>query len=171
MKKQIISEEFKRMQKLAGIIQENTEILKEAYDVYPTSEEEIEDSNIKKLFTFLKDLKPEIETPIALDNNKPKFIKISSQFEKDKTALNSLSNFTNLDFNAYAKMLKTKNYQERQRLTSKERLNWNGINILFGSGAKDIPQPRKQDSIAKGWEGSRKNALRAIMINTLAGNN
>ena len=139
--------------------------IKELFNIYPESEDQIYDPNIKAIYKLLKAVNPNIENPISLDKSKPKVIKIARDFEKDKIALSALTKLTGEDFQAFADLLKTKRGKERYKLKAEEKLVWNGITILFGAGAKNLPKGSEPYDTAASWRNTRKLSTLLGLIN------
>ena len=150
-------------EELSEFVKENEQI-EELFNIYPESEDQISDPNIKAIYKLLKTVNPNIEKPISLDKSKPKVIKIARDFEKDKKALAALTKLTGKDFEEFADLLKTKRGKERYTLKVGEKPVWNGITILFGSGAKNLPKGSKPYDTAASWRDTRKLALRVGLL-------
>ena len=96
-----------------------SDVLDEAFTVFPKSEDEIENSKIKQLYSIVK-LYPKLtlEDPIVLDPSKPNLVKISRSLQRDSKFIEYLSN---------------------QLSTKFDPLNggkWNGLIINWGEGSR-----------------------------------
>ena len=138
--------------------------IKELFNIYPESEDQISDPSIKAIYKLLKAVNPDVEKPISLDKSKPKVVKISRKFEKDKKALAALTKLTGKDFESYVELLKTKRGKERYTLKAEEKPIWNGVTILFGSGAENLPKGSKPFDTAASWRDTRNLALRVGLL-------
>ncbi len=96
-----------------------SDVLDEAFTVFPKSEDEIENSKIKQLYSIVKSYpKLTLEDPIVLDPNKPNLVKISRSLQRDSKFIEYLSN---------------------QLSTKLDPLNggkWNGLTINWGEGSR-----------------------------------
>ena len=96
-----------------------SDVLDEAFTIFPKSEDEIENSKIKQLYSIVKSYpKLALEDPIVLDPNKPNLVKISRSLQRDSKFIEYLSN---------------------QLSTKLDPLNggkWNGLTINWGEGSR-----------------------------------
>ena len=96
-----------------------SDVLDEAFTVFPKSEDEIENSKIKQLYSIVKSYpKLTLEDPIVLDPSKPNLVKISRSLQRDSKFIEYLSN---------------------QLSTKFDPLNggkWNGLIINWGEGSR-----------------------------------
>jgi hypothetical protein len=96
-----------------------SDVLDEAFTVFPKSEDEIENSKIKQLYSIVKSYpKLTLEDPIVLDPSKPNLVKISRSLQRDSKFIEYLSN---------------------QLSTKFDPLNggkWNGLTINWGEGSR-----------------------------------
>lgn len=78
---------------LEGMLKEMGIDLNEAFTIFPTSEEEIENLKIKNIFKIIKQYPNlELEDPIVLDPNKPQTVKITRSLQRDSQFVEFLSN-------------------------------------------------------------------------------
>jgi hypothetical protein len=95
------------------------EILGEAFSVFPTTEDEIPNENIKELFRIIKKYPNlSLNDPIVLDPKSSNIVKISRSLQRDSKFIEYLNN--ELDIN----------------LDSISGTKWNDISIKWGEGSR-----------------------------------
>ena len=102
------------------------ETLTEAFNIHPSSEEEIENPKLKELYNLLMSFGLS-EHPISLDKTKPNVVKIKKIFahkskKEAKQARAALTQLTGEDFEA----LKNKEIK---------KIVWNGLTLVYGDGS------------------------------------
>ena len=96
-----------------------SEVLGEAFTIFPKSEDEIENPKIQQLFSIIKSYpKLTLEDPIVLDSNKPNQIKISRSLQRDPKFTEYLSSQLNIKLDP---------------LTGGK---WNGLTLSWGEGSR-----------------------------------
>ena len=96
-----------------------SEVLEEAFTVFPKSEDEIENPKIKQIFSLVKSYpKLALEDPIVLDPKNPNTIKISRSLQRDSKFIDYLSSKLNIKLDSYTGG------------------KWNGLSILWGEGSR-----------------------------------
>jgi len=94
-------------------------LIKEAFNVFPTTEDEISNEKIKKLFRVIKKYpKLSIEDPLVLDPKSPNIAKISRSLQRDPKFIKYLNNKLNIE------------------LDPMDGAKWNGVSIKWGEGSK-----------------------------------
>jgi hypothetical protein len=95
------------------------EILGEAFSVFPTTEDEIQNESIKELFRIIKKYPNlSLNDPIVLDLKSPNIVKISRSLQRDSKFIEYLNN--ELDIN----------------LDPISGAKWNNISIKWGEGSR-----------------------------------
>jgi len=96
-----------------------SEVLEEAFTIFPKSEEEIENPKIKQLFSIIKSYpKLSLEDPIVLDPKSPNTIKISRSLQRDANFITFLSDKLKIKLNPLSGG------------------KWEGISIKWGEGSR-----------------------------------
>jgi hypothetical protein len=96
-----------------------SEILGEAFSVFPTTEDEIQNESIKELFRIIKKYPNlSLNDPIVLDLKSPNIVKISRSLQRDSKFIEYLNN--ELDIN----------------LDPISGAKWNDISIKWGEGSR-----------------------------------
>ena len=93
--------------------------LDEAFSVFPTTEDEIQNEKVKELFRIIKDYPNlSVNDPLVLDPNSPNIAKITRSLQRDSKFINYLNNELgiNLDPLSGAK--------------------WDGVSIKWGEGSR-----------------------------------
>jgi hypothetical protein len=95
------------------------DILYEAFQFFPTSEDQIENDTVKKLFSIIKKYpKLKIEDPIVMADPTSNKIKISRSLQKDPNFIKYISEKLKTDINANSGG------------------KWGGISIIWGDGSR-----------------------------------
>jgi len=95
------------------------DILYEAFEFFPTSEQEIENDSVKKLFSIIKKYPGlEMEDPIVMSDPKSKKVKISRSLQRDPKFIQYLSN------------------KLKVNVSDTSGANWDGLSILWGEGSR-----------------------------------
>jgi LysM repeat protein len=119
-------------------------IIMEAFTVFPKSEKEIKNKDIKSLFTAVK-ANTDIEDPIALDPQAPNAVNITRKLQTDKKTIASIKKLTGQDI-------------------SGGKIRWNGLSIKFGEGSRG---GRGVKSKGLGFEGTLTADLKNLKDNGL----
>ena len=119
-------------------------ILTEAFTVFPKSEKEIKNKDIKSLFTAVK-ANTDIEDPIALDPQAPNAVNITRKLQTDKKTIAAIKKLTGQDI-------------------SGGKIRWNGLSIKFGEGSRG---GRGVKSKGLGFEGTLTADLENLKQNGL----
>jgi len=128
-----------------------SEVLEEAFTIFPKSEEEIENPKVKQLFSIIKSYpKLSLEDPIVLDPKSPNTIKISRSLQRDTNFITFL-----LD------KLKIK-------IDPLSGGKWEGISIKWGEGSRG---GRGVKSKGLGFEGELLSDLELLKEEDINENN
>jgi LysM repeat protein len=119
-------------------------IIMEAFTVFPKSEKEIKNKDIKSLFTAVK-ANTDIEDPIALDPQAPNAVNITRKLQTDKKTIASIKKLTGQNI-------------------SGGKIRWNGLSIKFGEGSRG---GRGVKSKGLGFEGTLTADLKNLKDNGL----
>ena len=96
-----------------------SEVLDEAFTIFPKSEDEIENPKIQQLFSIIKSYSGlSLEDPIVLDSNSPNTVKISRSLQRDPKFTTFLSDKLNIKLNNFSGG------------------KWEGITIKWGEGSR-----------------------------------
>ena len=131
-------EELAESKKNSGI-----RLLKEAFTIFPTSDKEINNPDIKKLFNLLTKITG-IESPISLDPGKPNVVNITRELESNVKAVNAIEKLTG------------------EVISKTTPIKWNSLKIKFGEGSKG---GRGVKSKGLGFEGALTADLEEYNIN------
>jgi hypothetical protein len=96
-----------------------SEVLGEAFSVFPTTEDEISNEKVKELFRTIKSY-PDLtlNDPLVLDPDKPTIVKISRSLQRDSKFIDYLNNELDIE------------------LDPLNGAKWNGISIKWGEGSR-----------------------------------
>lgn len=95
------------------------DILYEAFEFFPTSEQEIENDSVKKLFSIIKKYPGlEMEDPIVMSDPISNKVKITRSLQKDPKFIKYLSDKLKVD------------------VDDSRGAKWNGISIIWGEGSR-----------------------------------
>ena len=95
------------------------DILLEAYGFFPTSEDQIEDSNVKQLFSIVKKYPGlQMDDPIVMSDPESKKVKISRNLQRDPKFIQYLGN------------------KLKVNVTNDSISKWNGVSISWGEGSR-----------------------------------
>jgi len=96
-----------------------SEVLGEAFSIFPKSEDEIDNPKIKQLFKIVKSYPGlSLEDPIVLDSNRPNSVKISRSLQRDSKFIAFLSEKLGIELDPY------------------NGGKWNGLTINWGEGSR-----------------------------------
>lgn len=96
-----------------------SEVLGEAFSLFPKSEDEIDNPKVKQLFNIVKSYPNlSLEDPIVLDPNKPNSVKISRSLQRDSKFITFLSEKLGIELDPY------------------NGGKWNGLTINWGEGSR-----------------------------------
>ena len=109
------------------------DLVGEAFNVFPTSEDEISNEKIKELFRVIQNYpKLSINDPLVLDPKSPNTAKISRSLQRDPKFIEYLNNELEIELDPI------------------DGTKWNGITIKWGEGSKG---GRGVNSKGLGFEG------------------
>jgi hypothetical protein len=95
------------------------DLVGEAFNVFPTTEDEISNPKTKELFRIIKDYPGlSINDPLVLDPNSPNIAKISRSLQRDAKFIEYLNNELDIELDPI------------------DGAKWNGISIKWGEGSR-----------------------------------